>query len=196
MKVQVLECPSCGAKIDYIEENRRTPAFCTYCGSRLLIDDGTNRIEVKKEIHINKTISNTNRSIDETRIKEKEIENKMHRRKVWKPIIIVLIFIGFYAGFMGFLGYMAKEEQKELELQVKMPSSARHYRGQDYEIVIVELKGMGFTNIEVSAIPDVWYKKEGTISRISINGNDSFKDGDRIYKDSLVVITYYSKELN
>ena len=56
-KIISLKCPECGATLD-VEEGKKF-YFCNYCGSKILIDDGNT--------------NNTNRIVDEARIREAEI---------------------------------------------------------------------------------------------------------------------------
>lgn len=60
MKLIKLKCSNCGAELQIDMEGKQ--AFCSYCGSRLLIDDDT--------IHITKHI------VDEARLKEAEVRLK------------------------------------------------------------------------------------------------------------------------
>ena len=60
MKLINLRCANCGAELQIDAERKQ--AFCTYCGTKLLVDD--------ESIHI------TNRIIDEARLKEAEIRLK------------------------------------------------------------------------------------------------------------------------
>ena len=63
MNITALTCPNCGANIELIPDKEFS--FCQYCGSKLHIDDGTQKIEY------------THHSIDETKIKEAELSAKI-----------------------------------------------------------------------------------------------------------------------
>jgi len=60
MKLINLRCSNCGADLQIDPERKQ--AFCSYCGTRLLVDD--------------ETINITNRFVDEARLKEAEIRLK------------------------------------------------------------------------------------------------------------------------
>ena len=45
MEVKELKCPACGAKI----ESDKKVSFCSYCGSKLFLDDGSKNINYKTE---------------------------------------------------------------------------------------------------------------------------------------------------
>lgn len=83
-----LKCPECGATLD-VEEGKKF-YFCNYCGSKILIDDGNT--------------NNTNRIVDEARIreaeisrelrlKEMELDNKKRRNTVIVTILKIIVTI-------------------------------------------------------------------------------------------------------
>nr|WP_300870684.1 hypothetical protein [uncultured Acetatifactor sp.] len=100
VKIISVKCPECNASIS-IEDNRKE-CFCQYCGTKIIIDDGSTM--------------HTYRKIDEARIKEaeahlKELEIKereqisKERRKMFKiKISLVLGIIGAIMMVIGFLG--------------------------------------------------------------------------------------------
>ena len=60
-----LTCPKCGASV---QQGDRKVSFCAYCGSQLLVDDGSAKV--------------TYTTVDETRIRELEIEEARERRQM------------------------------------------------------------------------------------------------------------------
>lgn len=97
MKVISLKCPECNASLS-IEEGR-TQCFCQYCGTKILLDDGST--------------THTYRKIDEARLKEAEVrlreleieqEEKRANRKKSKLKIAATIFLGI----ISVLSYMAR----------------------------------------------------------------------------------------
>ena len=86
MKTVDLKCPNCGASVDYDEG--MTKVFCRYCGTPVIIDDESVRINV------------TNRIVDEARVRELDLEAQKleyHRSEMaeykekeaeWKKIAI------------------------------------------------------------------------------------------------------------
>ncbi len=94
MKIIPVECPKCGAGFD-IEEGRKT-CFCQYCGTKLLLDDGsTTRTTITAKV-----------IRDEARIKEAEVKarqqeieaeqerSKQKMKTIVGAIGIVTIFVG------------------------------------------------------------------------------------------------------
>ena len=53
MRVYQIKCPACGGNIE-IDENRDS-CFCSYCGTKVHVDDGTHRVEITKNINDHKT---------------------------------------------------------------------------------------------------------------------------------------------
>ena len=80
-------CPNCGANLS-VDENRDT-FFCEYCGTQ--IQKNTNMTYVK--------IEHENRTVDEARLKEIELENKkleydQREKKIALIVWIVMMGIG------------------------------------------------------------------------------------------------------
>lgn len=68
MKIIPVACPKCGASFE-IEEGRNK-CFCQYCGTQIVIDDGS------------RSITNTQIIRDEARIKEAETELEKKRIEI------------------------------------------------------------------------------------------------------------------
>ena len=68
MKIVVLQCPKCNANID----GDSKMMFCPYCGTKLLLDDETQR----------KATTNTYHKIDEARIRESEANAKVRLKEL------------------------------------------------------------------------------------------------------------------
>lgn len=76
MKLIKMTCANCGAQLELDADRRQ--AFCTYCGTKLYLDDGG--------------INVTNRIIDEARLKEAEVRLKeleyQHERDLREETIL------------------------------------------------------------------------------------------------------------
>lgn len=180
MKVEVLHCPNCNSNI-----NDEKSSFCPYCGSKLFIDDGIRKIEINKNIKIDKTITKSTR--DETEIYKEEMRDRRNRRYYRSMLFCFIAMLSI--GIILFL-FEKYEHQDDVYVQ----TSAKKFEGRNYQGVISELEGLGFTDIEANPVQAVWYKKDGSIERISINGNSEFNTNTYFPKDAPIVITYYSKE--
>lgn len=77
--------------------------------------------------------------------------------------------------------------------EVKMLNTKYQYLDKNYEDVVNELKDIGFTNITLNPLYDIiWgWTEEGSVSKVTINGLDSYKRGDVYQKDSEVIVTYH-----
>ena len=185
--VTKVECPACGADID----SSSTYTFCPYCGKRLLIDDGSKTIN--KKIDIN---SRHERIIRHEHITRDESKSKLSAEQETELIVLSLGILVLLFGFMFFGNLIDKLTPKEEshENEIEMCSSAKSYIGKDYSIVVEEFSNMGFDNVQTRAEKPPLFKKDGTISRITVAGNSDFSKYDWFPKDSTVVITYYSKD--
>lgn len=66
VKTISLKCPECGAELSVGEDRKQ--CFCQYCGSKILIDDGSTM--------------HTYRKIDEARIKEAEVRESLRLKEL------------------------------------------------------------------------------------------------------------------
>lgn len=182
MKIFKLKCTSCGATL----ETEERIMYCAYCGEKLLLDDGTENINFTYRKFDEAHIRDSERK---ERIRLKELENE-EKGKVREHIITFVLLI-FLMGGPFFIGESAKGNANE----VKIPSSSKEYKGDNYKQVMQELKDAGFTDIEAVSQNDLvigLVTKDGSIERISIDGDTDFSDGDVFSKDSRVVITYHT----
>lgn len=70
MKLVNLTCPKCGGELDIKLDEGKHDTFCSYCGNHIYLDDGN-------QVIIHKTV-------DETRLKELEIEEKRRSEEAVK----------------------------------------------------------------------------------------------------------------
>ena len=74
MKMYIAKCPACGASVE--AEKGRETVFCSYCGTKIHIDDEVRRIEVTKNVNYRKTYT------DEAKLRKIESEERMHEREL------------------------------------------------------------------------------------------------------------------
>lgn len=67
MKLISLTCPNCNANLDNIDPSLKQ-CYCQYCGTKIMLDDGT----IRKETHI----------YDEAKIKESESKERIELAKM------------------------------------------------------------------------------------------------------------------
>lgn len=74
VKMVPLTCPKCGANLEARSDIKT--CFCTYCGAKLLIDDGSKTVTINKNVNINK-VTRDDTKIEETRIKERSFNKSL-----------------------------------------------------------------------------------------------------------------------
>ena len=91
--------------------------------------------------------------------------------------------------------------ERDIELekgQIQMSEGSSDFSG-NYIEVIDKLKGIGFNNIKIKPIYDIYFgvfAKEGDTSSVSINGNKDFKRGDIFSSQDEVIVAYHSSYTN
>lgn len=81
------------------------------------------------------------------------------------------------------------------EGQTQMPSSSSNLVGEHYEMVVEELEGAGFTNVEAKPLGDLitgWLKDDGEVEKIRVDGKNTFSKGAWFPTDGKIVVTYHS----
>lgn len=186
MRLVKLKCEGCGAVLKVNEELKKVT--CNYCGIEFFIDDEVKRVEITKNIN------HHNIYTDEARIKEnerkiKEIEYKDKTAK--RDIITSFTGLGISI-LLCILLFLPLSPNKN---EIAMPMNSKKYKGENYEDIILEIKNLGFENIETVEKKDLingWITKDGEIEKISIDGDSTFEEGDIFSKDAKVVITYHT----
>ena len=193
MKLVKLKCEGCGAILKVNEELKKVT--CNYCGTEFLVDDEVKRVEINKNINHHKIYT------DEARIKEnerkiKELEYKDKDKKRDNIVIFacfgIMIFLVLFSVGMSF--YYEKQSEPDKN-ELKVPMSAKKYKGENYEVVVQQLEDAGFENVESKAIKDLvigWMTKDGEVESISIAGDTEFEEGEIFSKDSQVIVTYHT----
>lgn len=197
MKMYLLKCPNCDATLE-VEPDRKM-LFCSYCGSKIIVDDEVKRVEITKNINYHETYTDEAKiketsSKEKIRLQEMEYADKEKKRND-KAIFISIGFLILIMLFAFGMSHYHSEKNKPNENQVKISANANDYKGELYEQVIKELESIGFKNFECIALKDLdneWFTKEGAIEKISINGDFKFEDGDIFSKDAKVIILYHS----
>lgn len=83
----------------------------------------------------------------------------------------------------------------EPDNRIQVPSSSSDYRGMNYQDVLDELAGAGFTNVGTEAVDDLiigWLTEDGEVSDISVNGDTSFSSGAKYEPDVEIIVTYHT----
>ena len=197
MKMYQLNCPACGATVE-IEQDRKS-MFCSYCGSKIYLDDGVKRVEITKNINYHQTYT------DEAKIREherkekiqlkqleyEEREKKRNDRVVFFCIGILFLIAAICFGISRFYEEAGKPDVNE----VQVPFSSKDLKGENYEQVIIDLENAGFIEITTKENKDLvtgFITKDGSVEKVSINGDSDFEEGDIFPEEAAVVVTYHT----
>ena len=194
MIAKTITCPNCKANININWSHGMTSCFCNYCGTQLYFDDGS--YTANYNITYRETDDARIREADvNERIRMKEMEFEHQEKKSSNRMLYFILTISLLCMFLPMIFsfyHMHKEEEINKD-KIKMPNSYSHYTGENYEVVIEELKALGFENIETYPLGDLkigLLKKENDVDKISINGNDEFRSND-YFEDNAVIKIYF-----
>ena len=178
MKTYQLKCPSCGA--DIVLEGNRSFCFCTYCGARVYIDNGTHKVEITKNINHNKTYR------DEAKIRKIEFEERMQerilleqqkerRRKRWSAvgtfIVVIACIIGFFYIYNSWGNFFDSEKEnsdlQEQELQAIVDDVLQDIENGNFEEAYIKAEKIRYTENWSDEITEKWdATREETIEQI------------------------------
>ena len=164
MRVYQMKCPACGGDIE-IDENRDF-CFCSYCGTKVHVDDGTHRVEITKNINYHKTYT------DEAKIRKIESEERLQERKFaaeqeerknkkWKTLGLVLVVLACVIGyFVLFNGYFDSEkaasDRQEQELQAIVDEVMQDIEDGNFDEAYIKAEKIRYTENWSSEIEDKW----------------------------------------
>lgn len=182
MKTVNLTCQNCGANLD-VKDNI---AFCSYCGAKLVIDDGNKTITYRDEARIRE-----NERKEKVRLQELEYEDKKEKRGnkiglicgLGIPLFIILAIL---------LGFGINKWASQVQDKI-CAGYYDDYIGENYEAVVEQFEEMGFTNIITVDLEDsgLAFWNDGKVKSVSIDGNDSFENINYFYPDDKVIIKYH-----
>ena len=197
MKLYQLICPACGATVE-IEEDRKS-MFCTYCGSQIHIEDGIKRVEITKNVNYHKTYTDEAKIREHERkekimLKQMEYEDREKRRNDRSLFYIMGMFI-LLALFCFGMSYFWEQATMPAVDEVKLPFSASDLKGENYEQVVADLENAGFSDITVTKQEDLitgFLTKEGSVEKVSINGDSDYDKGDIFPEKAKVIVIYHT----
>jgi len=120
--------------------------------------------------------------------------------KSQNQMIASLTFNGeAYTGGDCFLQKSAPIVIEYYNLKITIGKAAKDYKPNTegyYSTVVNELKNLGFTNITVYRLDDIFWgiTKEGSVDSISIAGNSDFTATDSFYFDAEIIIMVHTRE--
>lgn len=93
VKMVPLICPQCGAELE-IEEDRDT-CFCTYCGTKLLVED-PNKYTFNHNVNIRKSVRDETKIAEvEHKEREKESDNRTVVAMFAMTVILCIVMLFF-----------------------------------------------------------------------------------------------------
>ena len=215
MAVQFIsvKCPDCNA--DLSVEEGRSFAYCSYCGSKVMIHNENEHIYRKiDEAGIKQ--AETDRLV---RMKELEMEEKMRSKGQIPTYVaygIALIFvvvgllnlssssmtgmwgiiIGAYIAMFANMGNkQSRGRQKYIGVdQVRITSQMANPVQMNYHNVVAMYTGAGFRNVTAMPLNDLnlfTLSKNGQVDQVTIDGEADFEEGDVYSKDANILITYH-----
>ena len=168
IKFTSVKCPECGAKT-HIEEGRNQ-AFCSYCGTKILI---TNENEYIIR-HVFSIIASMDKKND-----------SFYSIALFSLVAIPWIWL------------INKDNEDEIDFgdKVKIPNSLIYYSKKNYIAVESILKSVGFTNIKTVPLNDLTLgimKRPDMVEYITINGKMPKFAFKKYHTNASIVISYHS----
>lgn len=201
MKLIKLQCPNCNSPLE--AESGRGMMFCQYCGTKIMLDDGSRNININKNVNktinqnINQRIDKTVRHIDEARLTEFKTKRNFTLLK-YGGIALVVVIIVIVSAIQGFFSDREKKKQAEEGIAkgyIAVAEAEYSMEGDNYQTVLKQLEANGFINIETIDLDDAdekeFRKGDGDVESVSIAGNSSFQKGDYFDPNAKIIISYH-----
>ncbi|CAM4202225.1 hypothetical protein AT575_03315 [Streptococcus penaeicida] len=210
LDIEYVFCFRCGNKLPSSRKN------CQFCGSiqphfeEVLQQINYEKEKVKTNLSEKEVLKEQNRPIIEKERteqlkKQEEIEQlrlKQDEKRtealhnLFKflakviPVCLIIFFIFTYSRTF------ISDYQHKSNGDIRISSSSGY--GDNIDSVKADFKNMGFKNINLVKIKDVTFLKNkellDIVDDVSINGDNSFKEGDYFPKDAKVKISYHTKK--
>jgi len=217
IKFTSVKCPECGAKT-HIEEGRNQ-AFCSYCGTKILITN-ENEYIIRHVDDAGVKKAETDRIIEMKKLEIIE-KNRLAKEKIKKIKIIASIILGIISIIFSIIASMDKkndsfysialfslvaipwiwlinkdnEDEIDFGDKVKIPNSLIYYSKKNYIAVESILKSVGFTNIKTVPLNDLTLgimKRPDMVEYITINGKMPKFAFKKYHTNASIVISYHS----
>ena len=183
MKIYQLRCPACGGTIE-VEKNRDS-CFCTYCGTKVYIDDEIHKVEITKNINYHKTYT------DEAKIRKIESEERNQERKYaaereerkskkWSALIVIACIIGYFVLFDGYFDSKKEaSDRQEQELQTIVDEVMQDIKDGNFDEAYIKAEKIRHTAAWSSEIEEKWdATRKEIINQIKKAEKEANKDKD------------------
>lgn len=98
MKAYEVKCPECGAALDV--SDGRKQIFCSYCGTKILLDDGVERKEITNRYVNEAEITKAQASVELERMRLEHRQKENARMDKVRSRILIGCAIGFILLFL------------------------------------------------------------------------------------------------
>lgn len=192
MKLITLKCDSCNAQLKLDLDNMQS--YCPYCGSYLLLDPEdtgqTMSTIITERGKTKRTALRTGAFGDYLKYKEKKREDQQKYALKAAGILFALAIL-----LIILLIVVLKQEEREHENMIQIKVSARSLKGESYESVVNQFEDMGFDDVKAISEGDLvtgLLSKEGTVSKVTIDGKSNFKADEWVDQDATIRVYYHS----
>ncbi len=212
-----VKCPECRADLS-IEEGREY-AFCSYCGTKVIMTNENEHIFHKiDDAEVKQAETDRIVKLRMLELEEKSDESRKKLLMLWfvaTAALLIMGIIGFSTGNIGLMmcmmfampvgacaaaGLLDKKKKKSRIItgqnETAITEAMERYREKNYNNILAMFRGAGFTNVTAVPMNDLSIfarNKNGLVDSVSINGNTDFEEGDIFSKDANVLITYHSR---
>ena len=183
MELYQLKCPACGGTIEV--EKDRDSCFCSYCGTKISVDDEIHRIEITKNINYHKTYT------DEAKIRKIESEERNQERKYaaereerkskkWSALIVIACIIGYFVLFDGYFDSKKEaSDRQEQELQTIVDEVMQDIKDGNFDEAYIKAEKIRHTAAWSSEIEEKWdATRKEIINQIKKAEKEANKDKD------------------
>ena len=118
-------------------------------------------------------------------------DSKSNKKLLNIVLLLIIVTLLIFAGRKGYKYYHRND--------IRPNRDSSDYVGEDYIVVINELKDAGFSNIKIVLLADLEKSEAnlfGTVYQVAINGKTKFSDSSWFSKDSDVKVTYHGIDPN
>ncbi len=171
MKLYQLKCPACGGNIE-IEQDKEY-CFCIYCGTKIYINDGTQKIEINKNINYHKKYTDEAKILKieaEERMTERKYANEREERKQkkWSDIRTIIIVFSCFIVPLILISIMvssakAVSDRQEQKLQSLVDEIMIDIENENFSEAYVKAEQLYYTADYSDDITKKWDKTRKSI---------------------------------
>ena len=193
-----LKCPECDAALDLVDG--LDVYGCQYCGAYFHLDygsDGARVAQVMARAQARKYAHERQKMEFEEEVRQrKRKEDQEDERQGWRLMIGMFLFL---LGLSVVLCWLGGSFRPTMPGEVKLAVSEQELEGKNYQVVVKQLQDAGFEDISSYGLGDIGLingiiLQEGSVDKVSIDGDSSFDSGRVFPEGSKVTVSYHSHE--